>query len=67
MVVGIILIFLFFAGSITGYLIEKHNFNNGICPHCGRPLEHFDDDSQGGQGWCCMHCHYFTWISWFKR
>jgi hypothetical protein len=30
-------------------------------------LVHFDDDSQGGQGWCCYDCKYFVWISWFKR
>ena len=27
---------------------EKRGFNNGICPICGKKLEHFDDDSQGG-------------------
>ena len=40
------------------YLQEKKEFNNGICPHCGKRLVHFDDDSQGGQGWCCYDCKY---------
>ena len=52
---------------IICYFKEKRDFNNGVCPNCGKPLKHFDDDSQGGQGWCCYDCNYFTWISWFKR
>ena len=58
---SILLIFYF------GYYSEKKRFNNGICPKCGTPLRHFDNDSQGGQGWRCDKCDYVTWISWFKR
>ena len=50
-----------------GYWLEKRDFNNGICPFCETPLRHFDDDSQGGQGWTCDRCGYTTWISWFKK
>ena len=41
---------------------EKRGFNNGICPICGKKLEHFDDDSQGGRGYCCPSTthNYFT-------
>ena len=44
---------------------EKRGFNNGICPICGKKLEHFDDDSQGGRGYCCPSTthNYFTWVS----
>ena len=62
-----IFILLMICGAIECYISEKKDFNNGICPHCGKPLIHFDDDSQGGQGWCCHNCRYYTWISWFKR
>lgn len=65
-----ILLILFLAFSICGcvwcYHREKKDFNNGICPHCGTKLKHFDNDSHGGEGWCCDECGYFTWISWFK-
>lgn len=43
---------------------EKKDFNNGICPKCGNKLYHFDTDSQGGRGYCCHKCPYFTWINW---
>ena len=42
---------------------EKKDFNNGICPRCGHKLHLFDTDSQGGRGYCCHKCPYFTWIS----
>ena len=66
-IVGIILILLIIAGCIYGYSREKKDFNNGICPTCGTQLRHFDNDSQGGQGWCCDKCGYTAWISWFKK
>ena len=43
---------------------EKKDFNKGICPRCGGKLHLFDTDSQGGRGYCCHKCQYFTWISW---
>ena len=66
-IVGIILILLIIAGCIYGYSCEKRHFNGGFCPNCGTMLRHFDDDSQGGQGWRCDTCGYTTWISWFKK
>ena len=60
------LISIFVALCYFGYYKEKKDFNNGVCPNCGKPLRHFDTDSQGGQGWCCDDCGYTTWISWFK-
>lgn len=71
LLIQVILLVIFFvcitSGCIWCYLREKKDFNNGICPDCGEPLRHFDDDSQGGQGWVCDKCGYHTWISWFKR
>ena len=28
-------------------------------------LRHFDNDSQGGEGWCCDNCDSVIWLSWF--
>ena len=46
-----------------GIYLEKKDFNKGICPKCGGKLHLFDTDSQGGRGYCCHKCPYFTWIS----
>ena len=42
---------------------EYKNFNKGSCPKCGKKLEYFDMDSQGGRGYCCRDCNYYTWVS----
>lgn len=64
-VIILILIALFIiAIPIFGIRCEKKDFNNGFCPKCGNKLYHFDTDSQGGRGYCCHKCPYFTWISW---
>lgn len=50
----------------TGYIgstLEKRNFNNGVCVHCGTSLRYFDTDSQGGRGYICDKCGYATWVS----
>ena len=65
-IVGLIL-FIIAGGCSLAYKNELKSFNNGVCPNCGTKLRHFDDDSQGGQGWRCDNCSYITWISWFKR
>lgn len=65
-IIGILVIAFIVFGCIYVYRKEKKNFNDGICPNCRTFLRHFDDDSQGGQGWTCDHCDYVTWISWFK-
>ena len=46
-----------------GIWLEKRDFNNGICPHCGNKLYFFDMDSQGGRGYKCEKCYYHTWVS----
>lgn len=67
MIFWIILIIAVYIGLMFfGYYLEKRGFNNGICPKCGTPLRHFDNDSQGGQGWTCDRCDYTTWVSWFN-
>lgn len=50
-------------GILYGIKVERKKFNNGVCPKCGKQLKHFDTDSQGGRGYCCNDCHYFTWVS----
>lgn len=54
---------LVICGILYGIHIEKREFNNGICPKCGKKLNWFDSDSQGGRGYCCHDCRYFTWVS----
>lgn len=44
--------------------IEKRQYNNGVCKSCGSRLRHFDNDSQGGRGYCCDNCDAVNiWIS----
>lgn len=39
--------------TFIGIISEKRDYNNGICKHCGKPLRHFDTDSQGGRLYTC--------------
>lgn len=48
---------------VVGIIMERKDFNNGICPECSKQLKFFDTDSQGGRGYCCHHCGYYTWVS----
>ena len=57
-----ILVTLFVAGVLLGIMLEKNNFNNGVCPYCNKKLKNFDTDSQGGRGYKC-ECGYHTWVS----
>jgi len=45
---------------------DRKAFNDGICK-CGGHLHHFDDDSQGGQGWICEKCGRVVWLDWIRR
>lgn len=64
-----VIVILAIAGVLVGIYIEYKDFNNGVCPKCGNPLMPFDTNSQGGRGYCCRKCVYFTWISydWIDR
>ena len=62
--IAVILVVLFLSAFFIYAVYEEHkDFNNGICPRCGGKLHLFDIDSQGGRGYCCHKCPYFTWIS----
>ena len=37
---------------------EKKNWNNGICPHCGKPWIRFDTDFQRGRMYRCENWHF---------
>ena len=52
-------------GILCAIRNEKKGFNDGICPICGEKLKHFDNDSQGGRGYCCPSTkhRYYTWVS----
>jgi predicted amidophosphoribosyltransferase len=58
MVLVLLAVCMFFARAA-----EKRDYNDGICPVCGEELRHFDNDSQGGRGYCCDSCNYHTWVS----
>lgn len=49
----IIMAAIFFIILSLAILYEKRNYNNGICKYCGKPLRHFDTDSQGGRLYTC--------------
>lgn len=58
----IILIVIFVLAIYVAYS-EYKSFNKGLCPKCGKKLECFDIDSQGGRGYVCRDCNYYTWVS----
>lgn len=55
--IGVFIIFF-----LIGYSIDKRQWNKGKCRVCGMPLEHFDNDSQGGRGYKCK-CGNYIWVS----
>jgi prepilin signal peptidase PulO-like enzyme (type II secretory pathway) len=66
LVVSILFIIFGIYGILKCRKEECKDWNKGICPKCGKPLKHFDTDSQGGEGWCCNNCRYYTWVSYKK-
>ena len=63
LIIGLACVLFFGIGAIWCYRNEKRSFNDGFCPKCGRKLEHFDSDSQGGNCYCCSKCSYYTCVS----
>jgi hypothetical protein len=55
------LVILFAAGGITGYALEKRDWNGGVSP-AGIKWRRFDTDSQGGRGYTDGTGNY-CWIS----
>lgn len=62
-VLSIICILAVLTGFIRGLILEKRNYNNGVCPHCGTKLTNFDMGSSGARGYTCKKCNYTTWVS----
>ena len=58
----VVFILLLIGGMQYGIYIEKKGFNKGVCPKCGK-IKYFDMNSQGGRGYCCNSCKYYTWVS----
>lgn len=59
------------AGSVVLFVVwgivstrknEKKDWNNGVCPHCGKPWKALDADSTGARGYKCENMHR-CWIS----
>ena len=65
MIADVILVVLLVGGCFYGHFSEAKSFNKGVCRKCGNELEYFDKDSQGGRGYFCRKCGYYTWVSWF--
>ena len=59
------LVFILILGPFIFRRSEIRQFNDGYCRKCGSKLRHFDNDSQGGEGWCCDNCDSVIWLSWF--
>lgn len=68
-IICVAIVVLAISGIIIGMYLEYKDFNNGICPKCGKQLKYFDIDSQGGVGYCCKDCHYYIWVSynWIEK
>lgn len=62
-IICIVIVVLVIYEILVNMYIEYKEFNNGICPKCGKHLVHFGTDSQGGRWYCCKKCVYFTCIS----
>lgn len=62
-VVGIAIV-IFITFTLLGIYLEVKEYNHGICKVCGNKLKYFDTDSQGGRGYICYDCHYYTFVSW---
>lgn len=61
-IIGIMIVVLFFVSFIFSYLNEIKKWNNGNCIKCGTPVTRFDMDSQGGRGYKCTNCDFHFWI-----
>lgn len=53
LIIFIVLLIIFVIVTALGIILEKRNYNKGICKYCGKPLRHFDTDSQGGRLYTC--------------
>lgn len=66
LIITAIILFIIFVGCYRKYLGEKKDFNNGICPHCNKPLEykgHLHNEAQ----YQCPDCGYTAWIGWVRN
>ena len=61
-ILGSLAVFMF-GSAVIGILLEKKDYNRGICPHCGKKLTLFDTDSQGGRYYICEKCNYVACVS----
>ena len=62
MIILIILIIILIIITTIAIIIEKRNYNKGICRICGKELKFFDMDSQGGRGYICPNGHT-VWVT----
>ena len=49
--------------TVMAIMIEKKEFNKGICPKCKNKLKLLGMGEQGEKGYVCDKCDYITWIS----
>ena len=58
----VIALIVYFGVMVIAAYIESKLWNKGKCK-CGKVWRHFDNDSQGGRGYCCDNCKTYIWIS----
>ena len=57
-------VLIIFVGFVlTAIMLEKVDYNNGVCPDCNTKLRNYDTDSQGGRDYICDNCNYNCWVS----
>ena len=49
--------------DISLYMNEKREYNNGICPECGKKMNLLYIDEDGERSYVCEDCVYAVWIS----
>lgn len=58
----IIIIAIIGVCALTGYLLNRREWNGGVCRKNGLRWQHFDTDSQGGRGYVAGD--QYCWIGW---
>lgn len=67
MLILISILSLFALLILSEYLIEKRNYNNGICPRCGKKLMKAKvHNGYNERCYMCPNLDYTAWV-YFKR
>jgi len=64
MILPIIVVSLLIFCAIGSFIIEKINWNNGVCKECGCKWIYYDSDHESAKIYRCSKCGSSIWISW---